>query len=385
MTRPFDICIRGAGIVGRTLALHLAGKQLRVALVAPAAKTDVQPAEALADDVRAYALNQPSRQLLEAVRCWPDAQHATPVVSMQVHYVDGARVAFDAAQTHSAALNWIVDVPALEARLADAVRFQPLIEVFSEPKPAALTVVCEGKASQSRQEWGVEWDVTPYDQWALAARVQCEQAHAQIARQWFNEGEILAFLPLGGADGNLCALVWSVSPQRAKELQALDEDEFCRALGLASHGVLGEVTLTSARKVWPLQQALARRWSGVSPQGAWVLAGDAAHTVHPLAGQGLNLGLADVAELVKTITGRAYWRSVGDVRLLRQYERARKAEFAVMGQANDMLQQLFTNRNPVVQAMRSWGMSRFEASGPIKQWVARRAMGAPGKPTTDQN
>ena len=385
MTRPFDICIRGAGIVGRTLALHLAGKQLRVALVAPAAKTDVQPAEALADDVRAYALNQPSRQLLEAVRCWPDAQHATPVVSMQVHNDDGARVAFDAAQTHSAALNWIVDVPALEARLADAVRFQPLIEVFSEPKPAALTVVCEGKASQSRQEWGVEWDVTPYDQWALAARVQCEQAHAQIARQWFNEGEILAFLPLGGADGNLCALVWSVSPQRAKELQALDEDEFCRALGLASHGVLGEVTLTSARKVWPLQQALARRWSGVSPQGAWVLAGDAAHTVHPLAGQGLNLGLADVAELVKTITGRAYWRSVGDARLLRQYERARKAEFAVMGQASDMLQQLFTNRNPVVQAMRSWGMSRFEASGPIKQWVARRAMGAPGKPTTDQN
>ena len=165
----------------------------------------------------------------------------------------------------------------------------------------------------------------------------------------------------------------------------MDEEEFCRALGLASHGVLGEVTLTSARKVWPLQQALARRWSGVSPQGAWVLAGDAAHTVHPLAGQGLNLGLADVAELVKTITGRAYWRSVGDVRLLRQYERARKAEFAVMGQANDMLQQLFTNRNPVVQAMRSWGMSRFEASGPIKQWVARRAMGAPGKPTTDQN
>ncbi|QTN27395.1 FAD-dependent monooxygenase [Rhodoferax sp. AJA081-3] len=382
MTRPFDICIRGAGIVGRTLALHLAGKQLRVALVAPGTP---QPAEALAADVRAYALSLPSRQLLEAVRCWPDAPHATPVLSMQVHSDDGGQVAFDAAHTHTEALNWIVDVPALEARLADAVRFQPLIEVFDAPKPAALTVVCEGKASQSRQEWGVEWDVTPYGQSALAARVLCEQPHAQVARQWFDKGEILAFLPLGGESGNLCALVWSVSPERALALQAATDADFCQALELASHGVLGSCTLTSARKVWPLQQALARRWSGVALQGAWVLAGDAAHTVHPLAGQGLNMGLADVAELVAVITNRPYWRSVGDARVLRQYERARKAEFAVMGQANDVLQQLFTNRHPVVQAMRTWGMNRFEASGPIKQWVARRAMGATGKPTTDKN
>ena len=304
---------------------------------------------------------------------------------MQVHSDDGGQVAFDASQTRAEALNWIVDVPALESRLADAVRFQPLIEVFDAPQPAALTVVCEGKASQSRQEWGVEWDVTPYGQSALAARVLCEQPHAQVARQWFDKGEILAFLPLGGESGNLCALVWSVSPERALALQAATDADFCQALELASHGVLGSCTLTSARRVWPLQQAMARRWSGVAPQGAWVLAGDAAHTVHPLAGQGLNMGLADVAELVNVITNRPYWRSVGDARLLRQYERARKAEFAVMGQANDVLQQLFTNRHPVVQAMRTWGMNRFEASGPIKQWVARRAMGATGKPTTDKS
>ena len=382
MTRPFDICIRGAGIVGRTLALHLAAKQLRVALVAPTTGHAAQSADA-ATDVRAYALNQPSRQLLEAVRCWPDATHATPVLSMQVQGDDGGQVAFDAAQSAAEALNWIVDVPALEARLADAVRFQPLIEVFDTPKPAALTVVCEGKASQSRQEWGVEWDVTPYDQWALAARLRCEKGHAQVARQWFNQGEILAFLPLEGADGNLCAIVWSVSPERAQTLQAMPEDDFCKALETSSHGVLGAPTLTSARKVWPLQQAQARRWCGMSDQGAWVLAGDAAHTVHPLAGQGLNMGLADVAELVAVITGRPYWRSVGDARLLRQYERARKADFAVMGQANDVLQRLFTNRHPTVQAMRNWGMNRFEASGLIKHWVARRAMGVLGKPTND--
>jgi len=383
MTRPFDICIRGAGIVGRTLALHLAGKQLRVALVGPpAAATPAAAPGGMPPDVRAYALNLLSRQLLEAVRCWPHEQDATPVLSMQVHGDDGGEVAFNATETESEALNWIVDVPALEARLQEAVRYQPLIEVFDAPQPAALTVVCEGRASSTRQEWGVDWDVKPYGQWALATRVQCAQAHGQVARQWFHQGEILAFLPLGGAQGNLCAIVWSVSPERAQTLQTVGAEEFCQALEAASHGALGSLTLTGDRKAWPLQQAVARRWSGTWDQGGWVLAGDAAHNMHPLAGQGLNVGLADVAELVRVLDGRPYWRSVGDPKLLRQYERARKADFAVMGQANDALQQLFTNPHPALQAMRNWGMNRFEQSGPIKQWVARRAMGVLGKPAT---
>ena len=381
MTRPFDICIRGAGIVGRTLALHLAGKQLRVALVT--AEADATNTRTGASDVRAYALNQASRQLLESVRCWPDETDATPVLSMQVQGDDGGEVAFNAAESNTAALNWIVDVPALEARLAEAVRYQPLIEVFSKPVAATLTVVCEGKASRSRHDWGVEWDVAPYDQWALATRVSCSKGHAQVARQWFHQGEILAFLPLGGPQGNLCAVVWSVSPDRAQTLHDTVQDAFCKELESASHGVLGTLTLTGERKVWPLQQALARRWSGVTEQGqAWVLAGDCAHTVHPLAGQGLNMGLADVAELTQTLVGRPYWRSVADPKLLRQYERSRKADFAVLGQANDALQQLFTNPHPALQVLRNWGMNQFESSGPIKQWVARRAMGTLRKTDT---
>ena len=105
--------------------------------------------------------------------------------------------------------------------------------------------------------------------------------------------------------------------------------------------------------------------------------------MHPLAGQGLNLGLADVAELVQVLTTRPYWRSVGDPKLLRQYERARKADFALMGQANDALQQVFTRAHPALQALRNWGMNRFDQSGPIKHWVADRAMGAAG--TTRSN
>ena len=364
--------------MGRTLALHLAGKQLRVALIDP----DASAQAPRPSDVRAYALSQASRQLLESVRCWPDVQHATPVLAMQVHGDSGGQVAFNAADTPAEALNWIVDVPVLEARLAEAVRYQPLIEVRQSPQPATLTVVCEGRASSSRAEWGVQWDVTPYGQWALATRVHCANAHTQVARQWFHDGEILAFLPMDGPQGNLCAIVWSVSPERAKILQGIAPEDFCEALEMSSHGVMGSVSLTSDRKVWPLQLAQARRWTGVATQGAWVLAGDAAHNMHPLAGQGLNMGLADVSELVRVLTERPYWRGVGDAKLLRQYERARKADFALMGQANDALHQLFSNPHPALQALRNWGMNRFESSGPIKQWVARRAMGASGKPAT---
>jgi len=376
MTSSFDICIRGTGIVGRTLALHLAGKQLRVALSASSGAP-------MAADVRAYALNPASRALLDAVRCWPDEAHATPVLAMQVQGDEGGQVDFSASAQGTDALNWIVDVPALEARLAEAVRFQPLIELFDSPQPATLTVVCEGKASRTRDEWGVEWDVTPYDQWALAARVQCEKPHAQAARQWFNQGEILAFLPMDGPHGSLCAVVWSVSPERAQALQVESEDGFCTALAAASHGQLGALALSSPRGIWPLQQALARRWCGTAETGSWVLAGDAAHNVHPLAGQGLNLGLGDVADLVRVLSERPYWRSVGDMRLLRPYERARKADFALIGQTGDALQQLFANPHPALQSLRNWGMNQFENSGSIKNWVTQRAMGATStrKPT----
>jgi 2-polyprenyl-6-methoxyphenol hydroxylase-like FAD-dependent oxidoreductase len=199
--------------------------------------------------------------------------------------------------------------------------------------------------------------------------------HGQVARQWFDKGDILALLPLEGPQGKLCALVWSVSPGRAQALLDLEPESFCRELESASQGALGSLELTSERKTWPLQAAQARRWIGHTLGASWVLAGDAAHNVHPLAGQGLNLGLGDVAELVKILDHRAYWRSVGDPKLLRAYERARKADFAVVGGSGDALQQLFGQQHPAWQALRKIGMLGFERSGPLKQWVAGRAMG----------
>jgi 2-polyprenyl-6-methoxyphenol hydroxylase-like FAD-dependent oxidoreductase len=127
--------------------------------------------------------------------------------------------------------------------------------------------------------------------------------------------------------------------------------------------------------VWPLQLARASRWVGSRAGKGWALAGDAAHTVHPLAGQGLNLGLADVSELAAVLHGREYWRSVGDEKLLRRYERARQADVLRMSLATDGLQQLFAHAGAPWQALRNWGMKGFERSGPIKAWVARQAMG----------
>jgi 2-polyprenyl-6-methoxyphenol hydroxylase-like FAD-dependent oxidoreductase len=160
--------------------------------------------------VRAYALNAASRKLLESLRSWPDAEHATAVRSMQVQGDRDGAVHFDAATQGVEALAWIVDVPALEARLAEALRYQPQVEMVDAPVPAALTVVCEGRASSTREEFGVGFQVTPYGQHAIATRLQCERAHEQVARQWFLPDGILAFLPLGGPQGNSVAVVWSV-------------------------------------------------------------------------------------------------------------------------------------------------------------------------------
>jgi 2-polyprenyl-6-methoxyphenol hydroxylase-like FAD-dependent oxidoreductase len=372
MAQAVDICIRGAGIVGRTLALLLARERLNVTLVDHAGPATADPS---ATDVRAYALNAASRSLLESLRAWPDPQHATAVLDMAVSGGDDARVEFHAAQQDVDAMAWIVDVPALQSRLAEAVRYQPLVTVTRQPVQAALTVVCEGKNSRTREEFGVDFDITRYPQHAIATRLNCEKPHVQVARQWFSGPAILAFLPLGGPAGNSVAVVWSVPEERVKELLALEPAAFAAELFAESKGELGALELSAERAAWPLQRAIASRWTGRNAQGAWALAGDAAHTVHPLAGQGLNLGLADVAELANVLGGREAWRGVGDERLLRRYARARQADVLAMGLATDGLQQVFARQEGPWPLLRHWGMKGFDRSGRVKAWVAKQAMG----------
>lgn len=379
--RP-DVCIRGAGIVGRTLALLLARERLRVALVQPPPAAGAVSASGHGD-VRAYALNRASRQLLEGLRVWPELTEATPVASMDVHG-DGegsARGAlhFSAAGIGTDALAWIVDVPALERLLADAVRYQPLIECVEQPVQAALTVVCEGRDSRTRAEFGVDYETFGYGQHAIATRMACERAHDGVARQWFlggagdgSRGDVLALLPLGGPLGRSVAVVWSAAPERARELTALDDASFAQTLQAACGDALGSLQCIAPRATWPLQLSRARQWVGEG----WALAGDAAHAVHPLAGQGLNLGLADAECLARTLHEREYFRGIGERRLLRRYERARQLDVGAMTLVTDGLQRLFSAPGSWTQDLRNRGLSAFDRSGPLKQWFGRQAMGS---------
>ena len=378
MTKFFDVCIKGDGVVGRALALLLAKERLKVALVAP--KKNLT-----APDVRAYALNSASKQLLDSLRVWADEAFATPVQSMQVWGDDGGQLQFNSKTTGQTALNWIVDVEQLEAQLLQACSYQSQIEVVATPEEAgspALTVICEGKNSVSRHLAGSQWTRKPYAQHAIAARLTSSLPHNASARQWFtgdsSRGDVLALLPTGGSLGNSMALVWSVSDERATQLKQLSPEEFCQAIHAACmpHATkassLGDLQLTSERLSWPLALGNADRWVGPG----WALAGDAAHIVHPLAGQGLNLGLGDAACLSTILAGREYWRSLGDEKLLRRYERARKADVAAVGFVTDGLHSLFAQSGPAWQSARNWGMNSLARSQPLKSWLIQRAAGS---------
>lgn len=352
-------------MVGRALALGLARQQLEVALCTRAPAPDAAP------DVRAYALNAASRQLLEGLRAWPAGDAVTEVSAMEVHGDDGGRLHFSASDAGGPALAWIVDVPPLEQALATACAYQPGIQTVQAPVPAALTVICEGRASAARSERGGEYEVRPYGHSAIACRLHGARPHGGIACQWFAEGEVMGLLPMGGPSGNLLALVWSVAHARLPELLDLSDDAFAAAVTAASQGRWGDLSMASPRAAWPLVHASARHWVGPG----WALAGDAAHAVHPLAGQGLNLGLGDVAELLRLIGAREPWRAPHDLRLLRRYERHRKAALALTGGVGDGLQALFARRGVAPRLLRNAGMSGFDRLPLLKQWAGRMASG----------
>jgi len=258
---------------------------------------------------------------------------------------------------------------------------------------APLTVICEGRASQTRAELGVEFDIKHYEQHALACRIRTQAPHAQIARQWFHNThgpEILAFLPIGGESSHDWAVVWSLTPTRAETLRTSEAASFCAQLQEASQGIAGNLELISERAVWPLQLAKAARWTGMMPgfmpgsmsskqAASFVLAGDAAHTLHPLAGQGLNVGLADVIALSRVIQAKEFWRPLSDPKLLRRYERARQAEVMAMGLVTNGLQMLFAQPDLPLQKLRNWGMSTFNQFTPLKRWMATEAMKSSSK------
>jgi 2-polyprenyl-6-methoxyphenol hydroxylase-like FAD-dependent oxidoreductase len=368
----YDVCVRGAGIVGRCLALSLARQGLQVALVA-----DGGDADAGRDDVRAYALNAASVELLRQLKVWETLPEgaATPVHDMRIEGdAAGAGLEFSSWEQHVGELAWIVDVAVLERQLAAAVRFAPHLSVLdagaSAPQ-AALTALCEGKTSATRSALGVRVQTHRYGHRAIATRLVASQPHVNRARQWFRSPDVLALLPLDTPEsGRSYALVWSLPDAQATALLALSDSEFERALDEAAGGACGTLRLAAARAAWPLMIAQAEAWCGPG----WVLLGDAAHVVHPLAGQGLNLGLADVATLARVIAGRESWRSLGDEKLLRRYVRERAGPTWAMGRLTDGLLNLFSSPQPGLQELRNRGMTLVNHVAPLKRWLVDRAL-----------
>jgi 2-polyprenyl-6-methoxyphenol hydroxylase-like FAD-dependent oxidoreductase len=365
----FDVCVRGAGIVGQCLALSLARQGLRVAMVpAPQSPTGGKP------DVRAYALNAASVAGLRALKVWdalpPDAR--TPVHDMSIRGdAPGATLAFSAWQQRVSELAWITDAAALEQALDAAVRYSPHVSVLAQAPQATLTALCEGKDSSTRDSLGVAFDRHDDGHRAIAARLTASLPHQHVAHQWFRSPDVLALLPFDRPQAaQSFALVWSMPGAQAQSLMALGPEDFEARLNEATQGAAGTLSLAGERAAWPLSNGLARSWCGPG----WVLLGDAAHVVHPLAGQGLNLGLADVAALCEVVAAREPWRALDDPRLLRRYERRRLLPTQAMGHLTDGLLQLFSHEQPALRELRNRGMGLLDQLSPLKRWLTDRAL-----------
>ncbi|MDP2005721.1 MAG: FAD-dependent monooxygenase [Rubrivivax sp.] len=368
MKKSHDVLVRGAGAVGLCTALALSRQGLDVALLGSLA----EPARG---DVRAYALNAQSVALLRTLKVWDalPADARTPVHDMHVEGdVPGAAIDFSAWQQSLSELAWIVDAAELEHALRAAVKFAPHVTAVKAPVPATLQVLAEGKASATRAAFGVRMDTQAYGQTAVAARLVSDRAHAGLARQWFRSPDVLALLPLDRpAAGHGLALVWSLPEAEAHTRMALSDADFTALLNDATGGAAGVLTLAGPRAQWPLSLAQADHLCGPG----WVLVGDAAHVVHPLAGQGLNLGLADVAALAEVLAAREGWRALGDEKLLSRYARQRLGPVQAMARVTDGLLHLFASEQPLVKELRNRGLSLANRLTPLKRLLTGRALG----------
>jgi len=364
-----DVSIRGRGAVATGLALALGQLGLRVALSAAA-----PPKEARAADVRAYALNAASKRLLQRLKVWDalPADAVTPVFDMRIRGdAPTGRLTFSAWTQCVDALAWIVDAAELDEALDAALRFAGHVQRFEQMPEAPLTVYAEGKDSASRAALGVRFDRQDYGQVAIAARLTAVDAHQGVAHQWFRVPDVLALLPFDRpAPQRSFALVWSLPRERAAALMQIDAASFEAELQGSSPELPAGLRLASERAAWPLSIAAAHPVFGAG----WVLVGDAAHVVHPLAGQGLNLGLGDVQVLAETLARREPWRALGDERLLARYARARAWPVRTMSWLTDALVHGFSSQQGFVRELRNRGMGLVDRATPAKRWLAARAL-----------
>lgn len=397
--KDYQVVIVGGGMVGAALAAGLANSDISVALIEPnEVKQPPLTAINCSDfDTRVSAITAQSEALLTKLGVWaliPTARKS-PYQGMTVWDADGTgEVNFNASELHVPCLGTIVENREMVWALQQVVEKADNIDIIRETvthidnqdtqgltpvflssgkvlKPQLL-VGADGALSRIKQ-WGefatCEWD---YEHQALVATVELELSHQATAWQRFRSEGPLALLPLAGNNDRMCSIVWSTNDEECQQLLSLSDEDFCAQLGLAFEHRLGKVLSVGSRFAFPLRQRHAKNY--VVPGIA--LVGDAAHTIHPLAGQGVNLGFKDVAALSEEILrAHAFGLNLGELASLQRYQRRRQADNLVMMAAMEGFKRLFSAEQPVIRLLRNQGMRLFNRAAALKQHVVMQAMG----------
>lgn len=389
----YDVTIVGGGLVGLALAAALGQDGFRVAIIEAGEPVTDWPQDSI--DLRVYAITRNSQQLFTQLGAWEAMQsRAGPFRDMHVWDAGGGgQIHFDSAEVGEPCLGHIVESRVIEKALLDVIARFPGVSRFCPARvqdfadagdaqqilledgrtlSAGLLVGADGRNSRVRDYAGIHAIVSDYGQQALVAVVATEKSHQQTARQRFLPTGPLAFLPL--FDGR-SSIVWSATNDEAQRLLQLDDAAFCATLSDAFDHRLGAVLDCGERVLFPLHRQYAQQY--VAPRIA--LVGDAAHVIHPLAGQGVNLGLSDVRELAAVLhTAREQQRDIGAFAVLRRYERARKGENLAMMTAMDAFKHLFGSRVAPLRWARNLGLNLVDAAPLVKHQIMRAAMGIQG-------
>jgi ubiquinone biosynthesis UbiH/UbiF/VisC/COQ6 family hydroxylase len=384
----FDVAIVGAGLVGASLAAALGRAGLAVALVEPA--PPAVPTDAW--DSRIYAISPASSEFLSSVGAWErlDAQRVQAVSRMEIFGdAPGASLEFSAYDAGVAALASIVESGRLAHALWTTVAGLPGVRRFAPARcarlevdahaatlrledgaalAAALVVGADGAQSWVRRAAGLTARASSYRQLGVVANCATAKPHDGTAFQWFRADGVLAYLPL---PGNRISIVWSTSEARGRELLGLAPEAFVGRVAQAGQAMLGELTLVTPPQAFPLQSLAAQ--SMIGPRVA--LVGDAAHVVHPLAGQGVNLGFGDARVLAETLAGREPFRECGDRVLARRFERARAGAVLAMRTVTDGLARLFGLPGEPAARVRNAGLNVTDRLAPVKNLLVRQAIG----------